>query len=179
MQAVREGYFARDKKNNAVDVEGWDSSVDDSDVKLKVKSQEDIDRGISLILEKKDELVSFEEPLAFIFSHSALREGWDNPNVFTLCTLKAGGSDIAKKQEIGKGGFIDMADIKYEIIEQIGVLSESAKGWTKELNKISWNGGEPKYDIRDWAPGHDKMGKGVTLTHDEAEKLFVLLKDNL
>lgn len=103
VQAVREGYFARDKKNNAVDVEGWDSSVDDSDVKLKAKSQEDIDRGISLILEKKDELISFEEPLAFIFSHSALREGWDNPNVFTLCTLKAGGSDIAKKQEIGRG----------------------------------------------------------------------------
>lgn len=103
VQAVREGYFARDKKNNAVDVEGWDSSVEDSDVKLKAKSQEDIDRGISLILEKKDELISFEEPLAFIFSHSALREGWDNPNVFTLCTLKAGGSDIAKKQEIGRG----------------------------------------------------------------------------
>lgn len=103
VQAVREGYFARDKKNNAVDVEEWDSSVDDSDVKLKAKSQEDIDRGISLILEKKDELISFEEPLAFIFSHSALREGWDNPNVFTLCTLKAGGSDIAKKQEIGRG----------------------------------------------------------------------------
>ena len=77
--------------------------MDDSDVKLKAKSQEDIDRGISLILEKKDELISFEEPLAFIFSHSALREGWDNPNVFTLCTLKAGGSDIAKKQEIGRG----------------------------------------------------------------------------
>lgn len=103
VQAVREGYFARDKKNNAVDVEGWDSSVDDSDVKLKAKSQEDIDRGIGLILEKKDELISFKEPLAFIFSHSALREGWDNPNVFTLCTLKAGGSDIAKKQEIGRG----------------------------------------------------------------------------
>ena len=103
VQAVREGYFARDKKNNAVDVDGWDSSLDDSDVKLKVKSQEDINRGISLILEKKDELISFDEPLAFIFSHSALREGWDNPNVFTLCTLKAGGSDIAKKQEIGRG----------------------------------------------------------------------------
>lgn len=103
VQAVREGYFARDKKNNVVDVDGWESSVDDSDVKLKAKSQEDIDRGISLILEKKDELISFDEPLAFIFSHSALREGWDNPNVFTLCTLKAGGSDIAKKQEIGRG----------------------------------------------------------------------------
>ena len=103
VQAVREGYFARDKKNNAVDVDGWDSSLDESNMKIKSKSQEDIDRGISLILEKKDELISFDEPLAFIFSHSALREGWDNPNVFTLCTLKSGGSDIAKKQEIGRG----------------------------------------------------------------------------
>lgn len=101
VQAVREGYFAVDKKNNEVEIEGWDSSLEEN--KVKAKAQEDIDRGISLILEKKDELISFEEPLAFIFSHSALREGWDNPNVFTLCTLKSGGSDIAKKQEIGRG----------------------------------------------------------------------------
>lgn len=98
---VREGYFARDKKNNIVEIEDWDSSKDE--VEVKAKSQEDIDRGISLILEKKDELISFREPLSFIFSHSALREGWDNPNVFTLCTLKNGSSDIAKKQEIGRG----------------------------------------------------------------------------
>lgn len=68
-----------------------------------------------------------------------------------------------------------MADVKYEIVEQIGVISESAKGWTKELNKISWNGGEAKYDIRDWAPEHEKMGKGVTITSDEAKKLLELL----
>ena len=103
VQSVREGYFARDAKNNAVEIDGWDSSVDEDSLKIKAKSQEDIDRGISLILEKKDELISFDEPLAFIFSHSALREGWDNPNVFTLCTLKSGGSEIAKKQEIGRG----------------------------------------------------------------------------
>ena len=72
-----------------------------------------------------------------------------------------------------------MAEIKYEIVEQVGILSESTKGWTKELNKISWNGGEPKYDIRDWAPEHEKMGKGVTLNYDEAKKLLALLKDNL
>ena len=68
-----------------------------------------------------------------------------------------------------------MADVKFEIVEQIGVISGSAKGWTKELNKISWNGGEAKYDIRDWAPEHEKMGKGVTLTSDEAKKLLELL----
>ena len=68
-----------------------------------------------------------------------------------------------------------MADFKYEIVEHIGVISESAKGWTKELNKISWNGGTPKYDIREGAPEHEKMGKGVTLTEEEASKLKALL----
>lgn len=103
VQSVREGYFALDAKRNAVEIDGWDASVDEDRQKIRAKSQEDIDRGISLILERKDELISFEEPLAFIFSHSALREGWDNPNVFTLCTLKSGGSETAKKQEIGRG----------------------------------------------------------------------------
>ncbi len=55
------------------------------------------------------------------------------------------------------------------------MLSESSKGWTKELNKVSWNGAEPKYDIRDWSPDHEKMGKGITLTDDEAEILKGLL----
>lgn len=68
-------------------------------------------------------------------------------------------------------------EIKYEIIEELGVLSESAKGWTKKLNLISWNGGAPKYDIRDWAPEHEKMGKGVTLSEEEAKKLYVLLRE--
>ena len=67
-----------------------------------------------------------------------------------------------------------MADFKYEIIEELGVLSESAKGWTKELNRISWNGGAPKLDVRDWAPEHEKMVKGVTLTDEEAKSLLEL-----
>ena len=65
-----------------------------------------------------------------------------------------------------------MADIKFEIKEEIAVLSESPKGWKKELNLISWNDGEPKYDLRDWAPGHEKMGKGITLTKEEAKQLY-------
>ena len=69
-----------------------------------------------------------------------------------------------------------MADFKYKIIEEIGVLSENAKGWRKELNLISWNGGTPKYDIREWAPDHEKMGKGVTLTEEELAALKELLK---
>lgn len=66
-------------------------------------------------------------------------------------------------------------DFKYDIVKELGVLSENAKGWRKELNLISWNGASPKYDIRDWAPEHEKMGKGVTLTEEEIESLKKLL----
>ena len=66
-------------------------------------------------------------------------------------------------------------DIKFEIVKEIGVLSESGKGWKKELNIVSWNAGTPKYDVRDWDPEHQKMGKGVTLTKDEMLKLKELL----
>lgn len=59
----------------------------------------------------------------------------------------------------------------YEIMEEIAVLSENAKGWRKELNLVSWNGNPPKFDIRDWAPNHEKMGKGLTLTNEEMETL--------
>lgn len=68
-----------------------------------------------------------------------------------------------------------MADIKFEIKETTGVLSESAKGWKKELNLISWNDKEAKYDIRDWYSEHKKMGKGVTLNIDELKALKEIL----
>ncbi|AJO21929.1 hypothetical protein SB48_HM08orf01742 [Heyndrickxia coagulans] len=70
---------------------------------------------------------------------------------------------------------IDMADFKYEIKETIGTISESPKGWTKELNLVSWNGKAPKFDLRDWAPEHEKMGKGITLNTDELKALKDLL----
>ncbi len=68
-----------------------------------------------------------------------------------------------------------MSDINYEIVEELGVLSETKSGWTKELNKISWSGRTPKYDIRDWAPEHEKMGKGITLSEDELRNLCEIL----
>jgi len=68
-----------------------------------------------------------------------------------------------------------MPEIKYEITRHIGVLSENAKGWRKELNLISWNDREAKYDIRDWSPEHEKMGKGVTLSVDELNTLKELI----
>ena len=68
-----------------------------------------------------------------------------------------------------------MAEIKFEIEKELGAISESPKGWTKELNLISWNGKEAKYDLRDWAPEHEKMGKGITLSSDELKSLKELL----
>lgn len=68
-----------------------------------------------------------------------------------------------------------MADIKFEIQEMIGIVSEGSKGWKKEVNFISWNDKEPKYDLREWAPEHDKMGKGMTLSKDE----IIALRDIL
>lgn len=76
-----------------------------------------------------------------------------------------------------KYGGLSMAEIKFEIEKEIGSISESPKGWTKELNLISWNGKEAKYDLRDWAPEHEKMGKGVTLSVEELKKLKELLNN--
>lgn len=70
-----------------------------------------------------------------------------------------------------------MADIKFEIKENIGTISESPKGWKRELNLVSWNNKEPKFDLRDWSPEHDKMGKGLTLTNEELKALKNLLNE--
>ena len=73
-----------------------------------------------------------------------------------------------------------MAELKYEIAEKLGVLGETGNGWTKELNLVSWNDREPVYDIpvydiRTWNEGHDRMGKGITLSMDEVKELKELL----
>ena len=70
-----------------------------------------------------------------------------------------------------------MIDFKFEITEHLGTLSESAKGWTKELNKVSFNDRPAKYDLREWDPDHQKMSKGVTLNDEEMEILSKILKD--
>jgi len=68
-----------------------------------------------------------------------------------------------------------MADIKYEIVRKLGVLSKASSGWAKELNLISWNDRDPKYDLRDWSADGTKMGKGVTLSKEELLALKELL----
>ena len=89
---VHKGYFSIDKKGHAID----------SKVKRGSEFSDDIS-AYDLILKNKERLLSFDEPTRFIFSHSALCEGWDNPNVFQICTLKHSDSNTAKRQEVGRG----------------------------------------------------------------------------
>lgn len=70
-----------------------------------------------------------------------------------------------------------MAEFKYEIVEKIAVLSQAPNGWERELNLISWNDREPKYDIRDWSPDGSKMGKGISLSRDEIAILKGILEE--
>ena len=88
------GYFSIDKKGKIVDSKETGRGAD--------KQCNDVD-AYDLILKKKERLLSFEEPTRFIFSHSALREGWDNPNVFVICTLKHSDNSISRRQEVGRG----------------------------------------------------------------------------
>ena len=72
-----------------------------------------------------------------------------------------------------------MAEFKFDIVEKVGVISEKPSGWAKELNLVSWNGAEPKFDIREWDPNHEKMGKGITLTIEELKALKELIDSAL
>lgn len=69
-------------------------------------------------------------------------------------------------------------EFKYEIINNIGIISQN-NSWNKELNRISWNGSEPKYDIRDWSNNHEKMGKGITLSEDELRNLKKIIDSEI
>lgn len=70
-------------------------------------------------------------------------------------------------------------ELKYEIINHIGVVSKQSGGWIVELNRVSWNGGEPKYDLRSWSPDHQKMGKGITLTEEALRGLKKVVDDEI
>ncbi len=70
-----------------------------------------------------------------------------------------------------------MAGIKYDIVEEVGVISTSGSGWNKELNLVSWNDRAPKFDLRDWSEDHGKMGKGITLSNEELKALKELLNN--
>lgn len=67
-------------------------------------------------------------------------------------------------------------EVTFEIVEEIGVIATHSTGWKKELNLVSWNGGQAKYDIRDWDPGHSRMSRGVTLKEQEMRQIVELLR---
>ena len=69
-------------------------------------------------------------------------------------------------------------EMKFEIVQHFGVLKERKNGWKKEVNKVSWNDAEPKWDIREWNEDHDKMSKGITFSEYEIENLIGILKSN-
>lgn len=134
VSTVHKGYFSIDKKGHAVD----------STLKRGSEFSDDIS-AYDLILKNKERLLSFEEPTRFIFSHSALREGWDNPNVFQICTLKHSDSQTTKRQEVGRGlrlcvnqngNRMDVqscGDSVHDINMLTVIASESYKGFVADL----------------------------------------------
>lgn len=135
--AVHRGYFSIDKKTGR--------SVN-SELKRGSEFSDDIS-AYDLILKNKERLLSFEEPTRFIFSHSALREGWDNPNVFQICTLRHTDSTTAKRQEVGRGlrlcvdSYGNRMDVEScgDVVHDINVLTvianESYKNFVSDLQK--------------------------------------------
>jgi len=120
-QQVHNGYFAQDKKGN------WKDSNEGRDTK-------DDDSAYQLIMKDKEQLLDINEPLRFIFSHSALREGWDNPNVFQICTLNETRSTLKKRQEIGRGLRLPVNQDGIRIFdESINVLTVTANQHYEEF----------------------------------------------
>ncbi|MDY4126814.1 MAG: DEAD/DEAH box helicase family protein [Lachnospiraceae bacterium] len=163
---THKGYFSIDKKGRAVNSE--------------TKKGSDISDDISaydLILKNKERLLSFDEPTRFIFSHSALREGWDNPNVFQICTLKHSDSTTMKRQEVGRGlrlcvnqdGFrIDEQSVGISLVHKINKLtviaSESYKEFVTDLqNDIKKNNlyERPRKATLDYFKGKTVIINGV------------------
>lgn len=139
---THKGYFSIDKKSGR-DIDGAIKQETDAETGKKVSVSQDVD-AYDLILKNKEQLLSFDEPTRFIFSHSALREGWDNPNVFTLCMLKHSDSVVMRRQEVGRGlrlsvnqhgDRMDHPAVVHDINVLTVVASESYKDFVAGLQK--------------------------------------------
>ena len=176
------GYFAIDKKTNRLVDPSLGKRSDETD---------DVD-AYDLILKDKERLLSFDEPVRFIFSHSALREGWDNPNVFTICTLKHSDSAVMKRQEVGRGMRLcvnqqgDRMDAP-EVVHQINVLtvvaSESYKDFAEGLQREMLDALSARPRKADCAYFLGKVlaapdGTQVVVTPDMARQLYHYLVKN-
>lgn len=183
IERIHTGYFSIDKKGRAVD----------SDVKRGESESADVD-AYDLIMKNKERLLSNEEPVRFIFSHSALREGWDNPNVFQICTLRTSTGEIKKRQEIGRGlrlsvnkdgERMDAEVLGTHAVHDINSLTvianesyeEFAKALQDEFHEVIKN--RPKEITPDLFTGQvwaDAAGNEVTIDSTKAAQLFVALQ---
>lgn len=180
---IHAGYFSMDKKGRVVNSEVKRGETESSDA-----------GAYDLIMKNKERLLSHEEPVRFIFSHSALREGWDNPNVFQICTLRMSSGDIKKRQEIGRGLRLSVnrdgermdADILgthgvHEVNALTVIANESyeefAKALQDEFYEVIKN--RPKEITPDLFTGQvwvDGAGNEMTIDSSKAAEIFVTLK---
>lgn len=183
-QEVHRGYFSIDRKTNR---------VIDGKVEKKTGLSDDIS-AYDLILKNKERLLSFDEPIRFIFSHSALREGWDNPNVFQICTLRHSNSTTAKRQEVGRGLrlCVDkngvrmdkelLGDDVHEINKLTVIANESYADFTSALQKETrevLRERAAKATVAYFTGKQIKIGEELhTIDELEASRIIIYLEDN-
>lgn len=183
-QEVHCGYFSIDKKTK---------HVIDGKIEKKTGLSDDIS-AYDLILKNKERLLSFEEPTRFIFSHSALREGWDNPNVFQICTLRHSNSTIAKRQEVGRGlrlcvdknGIRMDKEVLGDDVQEVNKLTvianESYSDFTNALQKETrevLRERATKATITYFVGKQFKVGEEIhTVSESEASRIIIYLEDN-
>lgn len=175
VEKVHNGYFAQDRKGKLKDTKG--NTQADADV-------------YSLIMKDKERLLSFDTPLRFIFSHSALREGWDNPNVFQICTLKdSGGTYVSRRQEIGRGLRLAVNQngervSDYNVNTLTVMANESYEEFVRNLQKeveketgVTF-GKIEKHVFANLAYIDQEKEESITLGYDLSEKLYDELREN-
>lgn len=183
-QEVHQGYFSIDKKTNR---------MIDGKIEKKTGLSDDIS-AYDLILKNKERLLSFEEPTRFIFSHSALREGWDNPNVFQICTLRHSSSSTAKRQEVGRGLRIcvDRNGVRmdrellgedvHEVNKLTVIANESYADFTSALQRETrevLRERAAKATVGYFAGKQIRIGEEIhTVSEMEASRIMVYLEDN-
>ena len=183
-QEVHRGYFSIDKKTNR---------VIDGKVEKKTGLSDDIS-AYDLILKNKERLLSFDEPTRFIFSHSALREGWDNPNVFQICTLRHSNSTTAKRQEVGRGLrlCVDKNGVRmdkellgedvHEVNKLTVIANESYADFTNALQKETrevLRARAAKATVAYFTGKQIKIGEELhTIDELEASRIIIYLEDN-
>lgn len=183
-QEVHRGYFSIDKKTNR---------VIDGKVEKKTGLSDDIS-AYDLILKNKERLLSFDEPTRFIFSHSALREGWDNPNVFQISTLRHSNSTTAKRQEVGRGLrlCVDKNGVRmdkellgedvHEVNKLTVIANESYADFTSALQKETREVSREraaKATVAYFTGKQIKIGEDIhTIDESEASRIIIYLEDN-